>query len=337
VPEPTGNRLIQGLIRNPLVILLIVIVIAVQVTTGSLLNWQNLRSVLMDGAVITIVAIPCAMLIISGYIDLSVGSTLALGGVVGGMIMNEGAGNPALAVLAAIGAGALVGLFNAVATCYFGLSAFITTLGTLTAVRGVAQLLSPLPRNSFGDAFGFLGVGTVAGIPVSVWIAGIFLIAAGLVLVHTPAGRHIYAIGVNREAAYLSGVSVRRIPFVLFVLSGAAAGFAGTVTAARLNSAPAGQLGLGFELAVLTAVLLGGIALTGGEGSMFGVLIGVLFLGVLNNALTLIGVTSFWQSVASGLALVAAIGLSAYTHVLRQRLEAREAKRLVELATPVSS
>jgi ribose transport system permease protein len=88
---------------------------------------------------------------------------------------------------------------------------------------------------------------------------------------------------------------------------------------------------------VLTAVLLGGIALTGGEGSMFGVLIGVLFLGVLNNALTLIGVTSFWQSVASGLALVAAIGLSAYTHVLRQRLEAREAKRLAELATPVSS
>ncbi|WP_448809258.1 ABC transporter permease [Agromyces bauzanensis] len=331
MPASTGNRLVQGLIRNPLLILLIVIVVTVQVTTGSLLNWQNLRGVLMDGAVIAIVAIPCAMLIIAGYIDLSVGSTLALGGVVGGMVMADGFGNPTLAVLAAIAAGAIVGVFNGVMTCHFGLSAFITTLGTLTAVRGIAQLLSPLPRNSFGDAFGFLGVGTLAAIPVSVWIAAILLIVAGVFLAYTPAGRHVYAIGVNRDAAYLSGVNVRRIPFVLFVLSGSAAGFAGTITAARLNSAPAGQLGLGFELTVLTAILLGGIALTGGEGSMFGVLIGVLFLGVLNNALTLIGVTSFWQSVASGLALVAAIALSAYTHVVRQKLEANEAKRLAEL------
>ncbi len=331
-----ANRLVRGIIRNPLLIFLIVIVIAVQLTTGSLLNWQNLRGVLMDGAVIAIVAIPCAMLIIAGYIDLSVGSTLALGGVVGGMIMSR-FGDPALAVIAAVGAGAIVGLFNGFLTCRFGLSAFITTLGTLTAVRGVAQLLSPLPRSSFGDAFGFLGVGTLLGIPVSVWIAGILLVVAGLFLARTPGGRHVYAIGVNREAAYLSGVNVSRLPFVLFILSGAAAGFAGTITAARLNSAPAGQLGLGFELTVLTAVLLGGIALTGGEGSMFGVFIGVLFLGILNNSLTLIGVTSFWQSVASGLALIAAIALSAYTHVLRQRLEANEAKKLAELTTTSAS
>ena len=219
MPASTGNRLIQGLIRNPLLIFLIVIVVVVQVTTGSLLNWQNMRGVLMDGAVIAIVAIPCAMLIIAGYIDLSVGSTLALGGVVGGMVMSSGLENPALAVIAAIGAGALVGLFNGILTCRFGLSAFITTLGTLTAVRGVAQLLSPLPRNSFGEAFGFLGVGTLVGIPVSVWIAGILLVVAGLFLARTPAGRHVYAIGVNREAAYLSGVNVSRIPFLLFILS----------------------------------------------------------------------------------------------------------------------
>jgi len=121
-------------------------------------------------------------------------------------------------------------------------------------------------------------------------------------------------------------VKVRRIPFVLFMLSGAAAGLAGTVVVARLNSAPSGQLGIGFELAVLTAILLGGIALTGGEGTMFGVAVGVLFLGILNNSLVLLGVSSFWQSVASGLALIAAIALSAVVHRVRLALDARASR-----------
>lgn len=332
MPNTFGSRVLSNLVKNPLLVLLILLVIGVQLATGSLLQWTNLRGVLQDGAVIAIVAIPVAMLLISGYIDLSVGSSLALGGVVASLIMDKGAGNPVLAVVLALVAGGLVGLFNAVATTVFGLNSLITTLGTLTAVRGVAQLLSPLPKNSFGPEYGFLGVGVIAGVPLSVWLAGILLILAGVFLALTPIGRHVYAIGVNREAAFLSGVNVRRIPFVLFIVSGALAAFAGTIVTARLNSAPAGQLGVGFELAVLTAVLLGGVALTGGEGSMFGVLIGVLFLGILNNSLTLLGVTSFWQSVASGLALVVAIGLSAATHKLRMRIEAAEARRAAALA-----
>lgn len=333
MPNTFGSRVLSNLVKNPLLVLLILLIVGVQLATGSLLQWTNLRGVLQDGAVIAIVAIPVAMLLISGYIDLSVGSSLALGGVVASMIMDKGAGNPVLAVVLAVLAGALVGLFNAVATTVLGLNSFITTLGTLTAVRGVSQLLSPLPKNSFGPEYGFLGVGVIAGIPLSVWIAGILLILAGVFLALTPVGRHVYAIGVNREAAFLSGVNVRRIPFALFIVSGALAAFAGTIVTARLNSAPAGQLGVGFELAVLTAVLLGGVALTGGEGNMFGVLIGVLFLGLLNNSLTIIGVTSFWQSVASGLALVVAIGLSAATHKLRSRIEAAEARRA---AAPVA-
>jgi ribose transport system permease protein len=246
--------------------------------------------------------------------------------------MDKGAGQPAVAIVLAIVAGAVVGLVNAVIITVLGLNSFITTLGTLTAVRGVAQLISPTPRNNFGDQFGMLGVGTVAGIPLSVWIAALLLIAAGIFLALTPTGRHVYAVGVNRQAAYLSGVPVRRLPFALFVLSGAMSGFAGTIVAARLNSAPAGQLGAGFELVVLTAVLLGGVALTGGEGTIFGVVVGVLFYGALNNSLVLLGVTTFWQAVASGLALVAAIGLSALTHVVRVRLATARARKLVALA-----
>lgn len=332
----TDNRFVsaflEGVIRTPLLLVLIVMVIGVQIATHSFFGWQNIRGILQDSAVIAIVAIPVAMLLIAGYIDLSVGSTLALGGVVASIVMDKAAGQPVIAAALAILAGAAVGLFNAVIVTVLGLNSFITTLGTLTAVRGVAQLVSPTPKNNFGDQFGLLGVGTLAGIPFSVWTALVLLVLAGVFLALTPAGRHVYAVGVNREAAYLSGVRVRALPFWLFILSGAMAGFAGTIVIARLNSAPAGQLGAGFELVVLTAILLGGVALTGGEGTIFGVVVGVLFYGALNNSLVLLGVTTFWQAVASGLALIVAIGLSAATHVVRIRLAAARARQLAKAA-----
>ncbi|OMQ14307.1 hypothetical protein A7K94_0217555, partial [Modestobacter sp. VKM Ac-2676] len=327
-PSPLGAAA-AWLVKNPLLVLLVVMVVGVQLATGSQLSWGNLRGVFLDAAVIAIVAAPVGMLVISGYIDLSVGSTLALGGVVAGKVAQSGA-SPVVVVLAAVAAGAAVGLVNAVLSTVFGLSSFIVTLGMLAAVRGVAQLVSPLPLSNFGEAFGFLGIGNIAGIPLPALIAVVVLVVAAVFLTRTPAGRHVYAIGVNREAAFLSGVNVRRIPFLLFIATGAAAGLAGAITVARLNSAPAGQLGLGFELSVLTAVLLGGIALTGGEGSMFGVLVGVLFMGLLRNGLTLLGVPTFWQNVASGVALVAAVAIAAATHVVRGRLQAREARRLNE-------
>jgi len=319
-----STKLRNFLVKYPLLVLLVVMVTFFQFSTGLQLNWGNLRSVLLDSALISLVAIPAAMLIISGYIDLSVGSILALGGVSAGLIVNAGAGDPFVAVLVAVGVGALVGLVNGTITVFFGFSAFIVTLGTLTAIRGVALLVSPYATNNFGDVYGFLGIGLIAGVPVAIWIAALAFIVAAVFMQLMPSGRHLYAIGVNREAAFLSGVNIKRIPFVLYILSGASAGLAGAIYAARLNSAPAGQMGLGFELVVLTAVLLGGVSLMGGEGTMFGVLIGVLFLGLLNNGLTLIGVASFWQNVASGVALIVAIGLSVVTHKVREKLQARE-------------
>ncbi|MFD1713343.1 ABC transporter permease [Amnibacterium flavum] len=323
-----GRRLLYFVAENPLLLLLIVLVVVVQLLTGAVLNPGNLRGVGLDAAIIAIVAAPMAMLFIAGYIDFSVGSVLALSGVVAGSIM-AGGGDPAAAIIAAIVVGMVVGLANAIFTTVFGLSAFVTTLGSLLAVRGVAQLLAPLPVSGFGDAFGYLGVGTLATVPLAIWIAVIVLILSSLFLSRTPAGRHVYAIGVSREAAYLSGIKVKAIPFALYLFSGAMAGLAGAITVARLNSAPAGQLGQGFELTVITAVLLGGVALTGGSGSIFGVLIGVLFLGLLNNALVLLNVPSFWQDVASGLALIAAIGLALVTGKLRQRLVVLEARTLL--------
>ena len=329
------TRILHGLVSNPLVVLLVIMVAAVHLTTGAQLTAGNLRGVLQDAAIIAIVSIPIAMLVIAGYIDLSVGSTLALGGVVAALVVQQ-TGSAPLALVSAVLAGGIIGAINALLITVAGLSSFITTLGMLAAVRGIAQLVAPLPISGFDESFSQWGIGVVFGVPIPAVIALALLLIAGFFLTSTPSGRHVYAIGVNREAAYLSGVAVRRIPFVLYLCSGGAAGLAGALTVARLNSAPAGQLGVGYELSVLTAVLLGGIVLTGGGGNMFGVLVGVLFMGLLTNSLTLLGVSTFWQNVASGAALVAAIAINAGTAVLRGKLAARDAERIANAAPRVA-
>ncbi|MFF0013799.1 ABC transporter permease [Streptomyces sp. NPDC005374] len=295
--------------RQPLLAVLTAMVLAFQLSTGSFLDPANLRGIATDAATLAIVAVPSALLVISGYLDLSVGSTLALGGLVAGWLAGQGQ-SPVIAVVGALAAGAVVGAVNGVLCCYFGLSAFIVTLGMLTAVRGLAQQLFPLPLSGFGTGFAWLGGARIAGLAAPVVVAALVLVAGALFLAFAPAGRHVFAIGVNREAAHLSGVDVRRTPFVLFVITGVAAALAGAIKASVLDSVVAGTSGTGFELAVLTAVLVGGVALTGGSGSILGVLLGVLFLGCLQNGLTLLDVPTFWQQIAQGSALVAGAALA---------------------------
>ncbi|CAM5311412.1 ABC transporter permease [Streptomyces griseorubiginosus] len=308
-PRLVASGGLTTLRRQPLIVVLGVMVAAFQLSTGSFLDPANLRGIATDAATLAIVAVPSALLVISGYLDLSVGSTLALGGLVGGWLAGQGQ-SPVVAVLGALAAGAAVGAVNGVLCCYFGLSAFIVTLGMLTAVRGLAQQLFPLPLSGFGTGFAWLGGARIAGLAAPVVVAALVLAAGALFLALTPAGRHVFAIGVNREAAHLSGIDVRRTPFALFVITGVAAALAGAIKASVLDSVVAGTSGSGFELAVLTAVLVGGVALTGGSGSILGVLLGVLFLGCLQNGLTLLDVPTFWQQMAQGSALVAGAALA---------------------------
>ena len=308
-PRLVASGGLTTLRRQPLIVVLGVMVVAFQLSTGSFLDPANLRGIATDAATLAIVAVPSALLVISGYLDLSVGSTLALGGLVGGWLAGQGQ-SPVVAVLGALAAGAAVGAVNGVLCCYFGLSAFIVTLGMLTAVRGLAQQLFPLPLSGFGTGFAWLGGARIAGVAAPVVVAALVLAAGALFLALTPAGRHVFAIGVNREAAHLSGIDIRRTPFALFVITGVAAALAGAIKASVLDSVVAGTSGSGFELAVLTAVLVGGVALTGGSGSILGVLLGVLFLGCLQNGLTLLDVPTFWQQMAQGSALVAGAALA---------------------------
>ncbi|MEU0414458.1 ABC transporter permease [Streptomyces griseorubiginosus] len=308
-PRLVASGGLTTLRRQPLIVVLGVMVVGFQLSTGSFLDPGNLRGIATDAATLAIVAVPSALLVISGYLDLSVGSTLALGGLVGGWLAGQGQ-SPVVAVVGALAAGALVGAVNGILCCYLGLSAFIVTLGMLTAVRGLAQQLFPLPLSGFGTGFAWLGGARIAGVAAPVVVAALVLVAGALFLALTPAGRHVFAIGVNREAAHLSGIDIRRTPFALFVITGVAAALAGAIKASVLDSVVAGTSGSGFELAVLTAVLVGGVALTGGSGSILGVLLGVLFLGCLQNGLTLLDVPTFWQQMAQGTALVAGAALA---------------------------
>lgn len=313
----------RQLARYPLIPVIIAMAIGFEAVTGSFVGSQNLLGIATDSATLAIVAIPSALLVISGYLDLSVGSTYALGAVAAGWLASEHGGSLLTCVLLSLLAGLAVGAVNGFLCCVVGLSPFIVTLGTLTAVRGLAQQFAPLPLTSFGDSFAWLGGAKVAGLPSPVVIALLVVLVAGAVLALTPVGRHIYAIGVSREAAYLSGVRVRTVPFALFLATGACAALAGAIKASVLGAVQSGTAGSGFELAVLTAVLVGGVALTGGSGTLFGVVLGVAFLGILQNGLTLVGVPTFWQQVAQGLALVVAAALA----YLAPRLEALAAVR----------
>jgi ribose transport system permease protein len=309
-PVLSIRRVTRFATQNVLLVGLIALSIFFGFKSPQFWTLTNIKSIGLTSAVLAIVAVAEALLILSGYVDLSIGSVLGLGGVVAGLLTVNHHATPVIAVATAVLVGAAIGAINGGLCTYLGLSPLLVTLGSLTAVRGATLLVTSLPVFGFGTAFDALGVGTIAGVPVPVVIAAAIFAIGALYLGLTPGGRHVYAIGVNPEAAYLSGIHIKRLPFTLFVLCGAAAALGGVLFAARLDSAPPGTLGVGFELSVLTAVLLGGVAFEGGRGNMVGVLLGVLFLGVLQNGLTLLNVTDFWQQVANGAALIVAAGLS---------------------------
>ncbi|MEV7965385.1 ABC transporter permease [Sphaerisporangium sp. NPDC088356] len=304
------SKLLSALVGSALLIGVVVMLIGFSVASPLFLTPNNLRQILLEGSVLALVAAPLTILVLMGMIDLSVGSMLGVGGVVAGELMVRFHVNPLLAVLVAVAVGVLIGLANGTLVGFLRWSPIVVTLGMLTALRGVAQVIAPQTPNGFPAGFGSLGAGYVLGIPAPLFFgAGAFVVAA-VFLYRTPWGRHAYAIGVNREAAFLSGVAVRRLPMIAFAVTGGAAALGGVLDAARLDAAPGGTLGVGFELTVLTAVLLGGVAFEGGRGTLFGAVLGVLFLVILQNGLTLLNVQNYYQDIANGLALVVAAALN---------------------------
>jgi ribose/xylose/arabinose/galactoside ABC-type transport system permease subunit len=248
------------------------------------------------------------MVILTEGIDLSVGSVVALAGVVGADLIASGVPLP-VAVLAAVAAGALVGLFNGASIVYLRVAPFIATLATMTAVRGLAYLYTDgVSVGNLPDTFTRWGNGRIGPLPIPVLVAAVVVAGTWLLLSRTVFGRRVYAVGGNEEAARLSGVRVGRIKIGVYTLMGALAALGGVMLAARLGAGDpkAGQL---FELTAIAAVVVGGTSLSGGRGTVIGTVLGALIIGVLDNGLVLLDVSAFYQMVVKGLVILAAVAL----------------------------
>lgn len=274
---------------------------------------RNWLSISVQVAALMTVAIPFAILLMAGKVDLGVGSLLGLSGVVAGLCFPV-LGVPATIIIT-LGVGMLIGAVNGLLVGWFSMSPIIVTLGGLTFMRGFAQYLSPNPLFGFPDAFSYMGYGRIWGVPILTWVMLALLVAGIVVMRFSALGKHAVAIGVNERAAYLVGIRVRLTVLFLYVGVGFATALAGLMSIARINSAPSGTLGVGMELSVLTAVLLGGIPFTGGKGSLLRVALGVWLLGMLSNGLVLMNLPTEASLMITGFVLVLAAGLD----VLRRR------------------
>jgi ribose transport system permease protein len=318
--------------RNGLFFALVILVVVFSLLSPRFFTASNLTTILLNVAVVGIIAVPGAMLILSGYVDLAVGSIAVLVSIVFGELMHAGASAP-VAFVAALATGTAWGLASGLLITYLGFSPIIVTLGGLAGARGLAELISQgITQYSFGPGFAVLGNGTWLGVPVPVWIFVATFACGGYVWYQMPYGRHMTAIGADRVAARSLGIPVKRIPLVLYVASGFASALGGFILTSELDAASL-SIGQGLELEVLTGILLGGVSFLGGRGSLFGVLVGVVFIGALDNGLVVINISPFFAGVATGAALVFAAGLDVFYQRLDQ-IQIAEAAEPEDAAQP---
>jgi ribose transport system permease protein len=304
--------------RGGAVVLLLLLVVVFFIATPDFLTGPNSLNILQQYSVPAILAVGQTMVIVAAGIDLSVASTAALSGSLMGVAFAHWGWPEPAALLLGVAAGFAVGAFNGLVITRLNVPDFVATLGTLTAVRGVALLVTDgLPVPDFQQAVegrrvpttaSTLGAESVAGIPLIAVVALACAVLGWFVLTRTKLGRAAYAIGGNAEAARVSGIRVGRAKLWLYILSGTLAAVAGILLTGRLASANA-HMGEGYELQSIAAVVVGGTNLFGGEGGVGGTMIGILIIGVLANGLSILGVPEFWQQVVNGLIIVAVVAL----------------------------
>jgi ribose transport system permease protein len=287
---------------------LIALVVGLSLATPHFLTGTNLSSVVRQTAVINIMALGMTMIIVAGGIDLSVGSILAMGGLLGTMAMERGWPIP-VGVAVGVLTGMACGFTNGLLTTSLRINPFIVTLGMLGIVRGLALIISNgLPVHRIPPAFSYLGEGTVLGVPFVLWILVILGAAVHVILEHTRLGRYAFAIGSNHEAALYAGIPVAFHTTAVYTIGGMLTGFAGMIEASRLMT---GQptAGQGYELQAIAAVVIGGGSLRGGEGSVIGTLIGAFIMGLLSNGSDLLGISPYVQQAIIGAIIILAVAV----------------------------
>ena len=290
--------------------MLVLVILVMSLLSPYFFSLQNALNLVLAISTMGLIAMVTTMLMVGGGLDLSVGSTVALVGVV--ISYTQASLGIWGAAGAGLGVGLLVGLTNGLLVTQVGINPLITTLGMLGVARGLAYVLSGgLTQPVLDQNFGHLGQGFIAGVPIPVIALVLLTAVCFVVMKYTTYGRAMYAIGGNPEATYLAGQPVKRYQLIAYSFSGLSAGLAGIFLTAQLG-AGAPQAASGLELSVVSAVVLGGTSLAGGKGSILGTIVGVLILGTLNNGMVLLSVSSYYQQVAQGLALLLAVGLDQF-------------------------
>ncbi|MBM3814823.1 MAG: ABC transporter permease [Acidimicrobiia bacterium] len=285
---------------------LIALVVGLSLASPHFLTPTNLSSVVRQTAVINIMALGMTIIIIAGGIDLSVGSILAMGGLLGTMAMEKG-----MSIPTGVGVGIMAGMFwgwsNGFMTAKLRINPFIVTLGTLGIVRGLALIISNgLPVHQIPQGFSYLGEGNLLGVPFVLWILLVCAVAMHIILEHTRLGRYSFAIGSNPEAALYAGINVDFFTTAVYTIGGMLTGLAGMIEASRLMT---GQptAGQGYELQAIAAVVIGGGSLRGGEGSVIGTLVGAFIMGLLANGSDLLGISPYLQQAIIGAVIIIAV------------------------------
>jgi len=302
--KPSGKKFYQ---KYGILIGFFAIVLFLAISSPAFLNPNNLVNILRQVSIIGIVAMGMTMVIILGGIDLSVGSGMALTGVVAALLARNGNLPLIVPVAGGILAGGLIGLFNGMVIAKGRIVPFIVTLGTMTMARGFAFILAKgMPVAGLDKKFFVLGGGDIFGIPLLILMFFAIFGLVALILRKTITGRHLYAIGGNETAAIASGINVDRTKIAVYTILGLFVGIAGVILASRIKSGqPA--VASGYELDAIAACVIGGVSFSGGIGSAAGTLLGVLIIGVINNGLDLLNVQTFYQQIVKGAIIIIAV------------------------------
>lgn len=305
------NKVLTHFQQSDTSVLLIALVLLCAITyilKPVFLSERNIMNTLRQVSLTAICGFGLTLIILVGEIDLSVGSQQAVAGVLSVVVLNA-TGSVPLAILAALAGGLVVGGLNGLIITKFKINSMIVTLGTMAIWRGASMVVTnAVSIQSNVAAFQNFATGYIGPVPNAVVIAVVLFAAVYFVLNHTTFGRYVYAIGGNPEAARFAGLPVERVKLAVYIIGSVLTMLAGVLLASRMASAQP-TAGTGFEMIVIASVILGGVSLSGGVGSITGAVIGMLILGVLQNALTLMDVNSFWQDITRGVVIILAVAV----------------------------
>ncbi|MFA5602907.1 MAG: ABC transporter permease [Bacilli bacterium] len=319
MPSKSINKqsVAQRISKYAIPLALVLLVVIFSITSDAFLTSRNILNILRQVSIVGICAVGMTFVILTGGIDLSVGSVIGVSVVSCASLMVSGV-HPVLAVIISLLIGAVIGLINGIFINEVGIPPLITTLAMMTALRGIAyKITAGLPVYGFPKSFAVIGQGYLGKVPVPVIIMVIVFIIGYILITKTRFGRYVYGLGGNEEATRLSGVNVKKTKYKIYILESVLAAVAGIVLLSRVNSGQP-KAGEGYEMDIITAVVLGGVSIAGGTGKITGVITGVFLMGVLTNGMILTNVDEYTQWIVKGAVLLLAVSLDQISHKLKK-------------------